>query len=198
MLMALVLALVPATTAAPLDFRCTAPLGDYGQMRQILAGPGYRVSGELHPVRLEEIPDPALPVRIEGGHIPSHARSADVTIDSEAEPGRYVALRITPRYGLEGGQRVADVYVQFRSDEEDQRRALGTIRTRGFLWEDLPFVIEAQADRVTIRAGVWRAEVPVALGPGAALDLACIGGSFTFSDLVWSDVPVRAATAGGQ
>ena len=191
MLTALALTLMPATAGAPLQFSCAAPLQHYGQVRQILAGPGYRVSGDMSPVTLEDIPDPALPVRMEGGNIPSHSRSADVTLASEAGPWRYVSLRVTPRYGMESGERVADVDVQFRSDEagEDELRELGTIRTRGLLWEDLPFVIEAHSDRVTVEAGGRRTEVPVALGQSASLDFACIGGTFAFDDLVWGDLP---------
>src|SRR5688572_28483534 len=107
MLTSLSLALVSATASAPLDFHCVAPLEHYGQVRQILAGPAYRVSGEMQPGRLEEIPDPSLPVRIEGNHIPGYARSAGVTLDSEVDAARYVSLMIRPRFDGNDAESVA-------------------------------------------------------------------------------------------
>lgn len=195
MFAALALILVPATSEAPLDFTCVAPLGHIAQVRQVLAGPTYRVTGEFHPVRLEEIPDPALPVRIQGNNIPIHVRSAEVILDSEAEVGRYVELVIMPRYRGSGGEGVADVFVQFRREPEaeDESRAITTIPTRGVLWEHLSFDIEAHVDRVVIEAGGHRTEVPVTLGPGASVNLTCTGGDFSFRDMTWGDL-----SAGGS
>jgi hypothetical protein len=198
MFTALALALVPAAAAAPLDFWCAAPLRHYGQVRQILAGPDYRVSGELWPGRLEAIPDPSLPVLIVGNDIPTYLRFADVTIESEIDPGRYVSLTVMPRYQGGNAENVADVYVQFRGndDAEEDVRPLGTISTRGQQWERLPFTIEAHPGRVTIEAGGQRTEIAVVLGSGASLNLACIGGDFRFGRMAWGDLTAPAAPAG--
>ncbi len=191
-------ALLPAAaTAAPLKFFCAAPLSSWSQLDQVLPGPTHRISGVLRPGQMEEIQDPSLPLIIKNGNVPSTSRYADVTLTA-ADHGPYLALRITPRYERDAaGQSIADVYVQFRRDEDaaDEGRPLGTIVTRGYLWERLPFSIDARGDRVIVEAGGQRTELPIRIGAGAEVELSCIGGAFNFENMEWGAAAGAAVAA---
>ena len=179
------LLLVPgAAEAAPFSFFCAAPLAHRSQMMQVQPGPTYRVRGRVGPVQLEDIPDPSLPLRMEGHDIPSNTRSADVMF-MNFETGNMVLLTVTPRYPGNESEAVADVQVQTGVDGVDSIRQLTTLGSRGFMWDDLTFDIEVREDRVIVEAGGRREEFAVTIGRGAMVVFSCIGGSFDFEALDW-------------
>lgn len=179
---AVTLATPAQTAAAPFDFFCSAPLNHYSQLRQIHAGPDYRVRGRLGPVRLERIPDPSQPIPIAFGSI---SRTADVTIMNE-QTNDMLVLVLAPRYqAASEATPVADVYVQTLIDGEDRSTDLTTLGGRGLLWEDLPFEIVVRETAVTVTAGGRQRTIEFRAGRNAALELSCLGGSFHFDDVDW-------------
>jgi len=174
------------SAAAPFSFACSAPLGRHSELMRVQPGPAYRVRGRIGPVELEEVPDPALPLRMEGNHIPSHARSADVTIMSAGDTANSLTLAVVPRWPGNEADAVAEVTVQVMVDNAVRdEHVLTTIGSRGHIWDDVAFDIQVGEDRVTVEAGGRREEIALTLGRGATLYVACVGGSFDFDDLDW-------------
>lgn len=158
--------------AAPLAWDCDTAAGAFSQIKQVQAGPNYRIAGKVTPLQTR-----------------SHERwlpSAQVRIE---RPGRKTAaaLRIVPE---QRGGRTFAVTANATVDGKETATTLGRLS----LDETLAFSLTASTEGVAVSAGGKSSKLPVVLGPGAEILVICSTGEFDFEALELK--AARAAEAG--
>lgn len=167
-----------AALAGPVNYFCTSPLSQAGNVQVDQAGPTYRVRGRL---RISELERPAHPSQ-------SDRPGADVKVIGN-DSSNVIMLYVLTRPAADGAAQVADIAARtIMPQGGGDERPLGTISYReGPGWDELPFDIEVQADRAIVTAGGRREEFATRIGPNATIEMTCLGGHFAFQDVDWGN-----------
>lgn len=176
---AILAAMMPVPAAAQagtVSFGCSAPLTQAGNVQVKQPGPTYRVRGRLQISQLEPVTDP----------FQSERPSADVKVIGD-DSRNVIVLYVLPRPAADGAATAADIVVRTvmphgRGDE----RPLGMLsRSEGAGWDELTFDIEAGTERIVVTANGRRQEFAMRIGPNATIEMACLGGVFSFYPVDW-------------
>jgi hypothetical protein len=157
---AALIALAGSAQAAPFSYDCDTGAGRFSELKQVQAGPDYRISG-----------------RISANELAMHKRwapGANLTIESADKKNR-VSLRI-----LAPMQKAPlDVVLEISRDGQKEEKALGQVG----LSQELAFVLTVTGGQAHAEIGSMRGEGPIAIGSGASVSTVCSTGNFHFEDL---------------
>ena len=155
--------LAQAATAAPVDYDCDTPIGDFSQLIQTQAGPAYHVQGTIKPLQWRDDPDqrwaPLGQVRL-----------------MNADGSRSIAVRVARNPGAARGV----VSVMLWNGGPPQSTAMGDVG----LNEALPFELRAlpSGDVVIIVRGQQQV-FHLDLGRSGKVEATCSTGEFLFGGL---------------
>ena len=173
-------AMAPGTATAqagPVNYHCQAPLAQAGNVQVDQAGPTYRVRGRL---RIGELERPTDPSR-------SDRPGADVKIIGN-DSSNVIMLYVLTRPATDGAAQVADIAARaILPHGGGGERPMGTISHGEGGWDELPFDIDVQADRVIVTAGSRREEFAMRIGPSGTIEMSCLGGGFAFQGVDWGN-----------